>query len=145
MNTKDIGNLSEILCIAALMQRGLSVSIPYGENDSYDFIADCNGSLFKLQCKTGRTVVAGESFLIPLHTTTKNSKTSHSHGFKGLVDFIIAYYNNQVYLLPINELKANVSFQLRLTPPKNGQVKDINWAKNYELDNMMHYFVQNKT
>ena len=105
MNTKDVGDLSEILCIAALMQRGLSVSIPYGENNSYDFIADCNGALFKLQCKTGRTVVYGESFLIPLQTTTKNSKKSRSHGFKGLVDFIIAYYNNKFYLLPIDLLQ----------------------------------------
>lgn len=140
MNTKDVGDLNEVLCMSELMKRGLSISIPYGENNPYDFIADYNGSLFKIQCKTGRTVVEGESFLIPLQTTTKNSKISYAHGFRGLVDFIIAPYNNKFYLIPINDITTNTKFQLRFISPKNNQVKDINWAKDYELDVMMHYF-----
>ena len=53
-NTKHLGSLTELQCITYLFGLGYDISIPYGDNSSYDFILDVNGKLLKLQCKTSR-------------------------------------------------------------------------------------------
>lgn len=52
MNSKQKGNLTELQCITALIEQGCGVSIPYGDNEPYDLIADVGGKLFKIQVKT---------------------------------------------------------------------------------------------
>ena len=47
------------------------------------------------------------------------------------IDFFATYWNNQCYLIPVNE--CSVSKTLRFTPPKSGQLKGITFAKDYEL------------
>ena len=44
LNKKQIGNLTELKCISAFYELGYSISIPYGENNRYDFIADIGGN-----------------------------------------------------------------------------------------------------
>ena len=46
------------------------------------------------------------------------------------VDFFCTYYNNECYLVPFNECGSKAK-KLRLTPTKNGQVKNISFAKDY--------------
>ncbi|SFL22708.1 PD-(D/E)XK endonuclease [Halogranum rubrum] len=53
MNTKQRGDETEATALAELVSRGLSVSIPFGDNDPYDLVVDVDGGLFRLQCKTG--------------------------------------------------------------------------------------------
>ena len=55
LNKKQIGNLTELKCISAFYELGYSISIPYGENNRYDFIADIGGKLIKVQVKTSST------------------------------------------------------------------------------------------
>ena len=38
--------------MAAFMANGYTISIPYGDNAKYDFIADVDGKLLKIQVKT---------------------------------------------------------------------------------------------
>ena len=52
LTSKFKGNLTEMQCMAAFMEHGCSVSIPFGDNSKYDFIADINGVLYKIQVKT---------------------------------------------------------------------------------------------
>ena len=42
-NTKHLGSLTELQCITYLFGLGYDISIPYGDNSSYDFILDVNG------------------------------------------------------------------------------------------------------
>jgi hypothetical protein len=53
-NTKSVGDLSEVMVIAALVRAGYLVSIPFGENHRYDVIADDGVQLLRIQVKTGR-------------------------------------------------------------------------------------------
>ena len=52
LNAKQKGNLTEFRCIVAFMEQGYNISIPYGDNSKYDFIADIDGKLLKIQAKT---------------------------------------------------------------------------------------------
>ena len=51
VDTKQIGNLTELQCITRFYELGYSISIPYGDSEKYDFILDINGNLYKIQCK----------------------------------------------------------------------------------------------
>jgi hypothetical protein len=53
-DTKSIGDLSEVMVLAALVRAGYRVSIPFGENHRYDVIADDGAQLLRIQVKTGR-------------------------------------------------------------------------------------------
>ena len=52
LNSKQKGNLTELLCLAAFTELGYTVSIPYGDCAKYDFIVEIDNRLYKVQCKT---------------------------------------------------------------------------------------------
>ena len=56
LETKLKGNLTEMECMAAFIEQGYQVSIPFGEDSRYDFIADVNNTLYRIQCKTSSLV-----------------------------------------------------------------------------------------
>lgn len=62
-NTKTVGDTTEAVVLAEFMKAGIPVSVPFGENQRYDLIADVHGTLLRVQCKTGR-VVQKESVLV---------------------------------------------------------------------------------
>ncbi|HEY4433318.1 MAG TPA: group I intron-associated PD-(D/E)XK endonuclease, partial [Candidatus Cybelea sp.] len=53
-NTKAVGDLSEAVVLAELIQAGYKVSLPFGEGQRYDLILDNEGVLSRVQVKTGR-------------------------------------------------------------------------------------------
>ena len=59
VNTKHIGALTELQCITYLFNLGYDISIPFGDNCSYDFILDVNHKLYKIQAKTSRLIEPG--------------------------------------------------------------------------------------
>jgi len=48
---KQKGDLAELKVAADLIERGCSLSFPYGEDSDYDLIADKNGVLHRVQVK----------------------------------------------------------------------------------------------
>ena len=49
---------------------------------------------------------------------------------KVLVDFFATWYKGNVYLIPVEEC-SGAEKAIRIIPPKNGQIKGINFAKDY--------------
>ena len=131
LTSKQKGNLTELQCLTAFVEQGCGVSIPYGDNSKYDFIADINGNLYKIQVKTS-SLKAENAIHFSCRTThvncagVKNEKYS-----KNDVDYFATYWNNQCYLIPIEE--CSVTKTLRFAPPKNGQTTGISFATDYEL------------
>ena len=58
MDKKQIGNLTELQCLTSFVSLGYNVSIPYGDNAKYDFIADIQGKLIRVQVKTASEEMA---------------------------------------------------------------------------------------
>jgi hypothetical protein len=51
---KLIGDRTTLAVMLALIDVGLEVSVPFGENCRYDLVVDRAGDLTRVQCKTGR-------------------------------------------------------------------------------------------
>ena len=131
LTSKQKGNLTELQCLTAFMEQGCGVSIPYGDNSKYDFIADVNGKLLKIQVKTSSLKDDG-AIMFSCRTTHVNCAGVKNERYRAdEIDFFATYWNNQCYLIPVAE--CSVEKTLRFIPPKSGQLKGISFAKDYLL------------
>lgn len=135
LSTKAKGNLTELQCITAFYQLGYQVSIPYGENSRYDFIADVNGKLIRVQVKTSsiRHEAKGAISFSTASTRINSTKNITNKYTKNEIDYFATFWNNKCYLVPVEET-ASREKTLRFIPPANGQIKGITFAKDYELE-----------
>lgn len=142
MHTKQKGDLTELHCISAFVERGFLVSIPYGENSRYDFIADINGKLIRIQAKTAHEYKNDPAVIeFSCKSTQVNSRRTKIKKYtKEDIDYFATYWNNQCYIVPIEE--CSTSKKLRFGSPKNNQAKNINFAIDYELDTQINRLLQ---
>ena len=131
LTSKQKGNLTELQCITAFIAEGCGVSIPYGDNSKYDFIADVNGKLLKIQVKTSSFKDEG-AIKFSCRTTHVNCTGVKNERYSiDEIDFFATYWDGKCYLIPVAE--CSVDKTLRFVPPKNGQIKGISFAKDYIL------------
>ena len=123
-NSKAIGELSEGMILARLLQLGFAVSIPFGNNQRYDMIVDENGVLRRAQCKTGRIKKGGVRFK-PCST---NGFTGKHREYFDDIDLFPVYCpeNGNVYRVPVDTIrKCTRICVLRIDPPGNNQSKHV--------------------
>ncbi len=137
MRTKKIGVIVENEVELALRKHGVAVSLPRGDDELYDLIADVNGKLYKIQVKSARTRSNGEAFSFSSvrNNYKENGKYRHITYKKGETDYFATVWKNKVYMVPAEE--CGQEKQLRITPPKNGQRTFVNWASDYELERVL--------
>ena len=117
------------------MQEGCSISIPYGDNSKYDFIADVDGKLLKIQVKTS-SEKDQNAIVFSCRSTHVNCKGVINERYKeNEIDFFATYWNNQCYLVPLKE--CSVQKTLRFAHPTSGQEKGITYAFDYELSKQL--------
>lgn len=138
LSSKQKGNLTELQCLTALYEQGCHVSLPYGENSRYDMIADVNGKLLKIQVKTSSLKNKDDENVIEFscRSTRVNSQGCVSNRYtEEEIDFFATFWKGKCYLVPVNE--CSVTKALRFAPPKNGQIKGITFAVDYELETQL--------
>lgn len=137
LDSKKKGNLTEMLCMSAFMSQNCGVCIPFGDNSKYDFIADVDGRLLKIQVKTSSQRKGEENAIkFSCRSTHINCKGVQNVRYKKEdIDYFATYYNGQCYLVPVTE--CSVKKTLRLVPPKNGQQKDVTYATEYALEKQL--------
>lgn len=136
LNAKQKGNLTELQCITAFYELGYSVSIPYGENSRYDFIADVDGDLLKIQVKTSRVKKENEAIVFACRSTNVNTQGTKYHRYtKEQIDYFATFWENKCYLIPVEE--CSIEKILRFCYPSNGQRKGITLAEDYELSRVL--------
>lgn len=131
LTTKEKGDITELICILELKKLGICVSIPYGENAPYDVIADINGKLYKIQCKSSAYEDGSISF--SCKTVHYNTKTRKTESYAGKIDFYMTHYDSKCYMIPIEDCLNSSSKSLRLEKTKNNQKKNVVYAQDYEL------------
>jgi len=135
-NHKAIGEHSEAIIIAKLLEVGYGVLTPFGDNLRYDLIIeDADDNLHRIRCKTGW--MDEEKTVIKFATASSYNHTMQNKGWKnyrGQIEYFTVYcpVNRGIYLIPI-EHTAGTQMSLRLEPTKNKQEKNVRWAKDYEL------------
>ena len=135
LSPKQKGNLTELECITAFYKLGYQCSIPYGENSRYDFIADINGKLIRVQCKTSRKIEEGVIEFACRSSRSNTQSNIQRRYTTDEIDYFCTYWDNHCYLVPVNECSATK--KLRFIPPKNGQKVGITYAKDYEIQGQL--------
>ena len=135
LNPKQKGNLTELKCLSAFYELGYQCSIPYGENSRYDFIADIDGKLIRVQCKTSREVGVGV-IEFPCRSSRSNTHSNLQRRYTANeIDYFCTFWDGKCYLIPVTE--CSITKILRFVPPKNGQKVGITYAKDYELQGQL--------
>ena len=135
LTSKQKGNLTEIKSLGAFYELGYHCSIPYGENCRYDLIADIDGKLIRVQCKTAREVEPGV-IEFPCRSCRSSTQSNLQRRYTAdEVDYFATVWNNKCYLVPISE--CSVAKKLRFIPPKNNQKVGICYAENYEIQGQL--------
>ena len=138
-NNKTIGERSEAIIMAKLLEVGYGVLMPFGDNRRYDLvIEDADGSFFRIQCKTARLMKDGAYIDFATASTyyhTKAGKTGFGRkSYQGEIDYFAVYSPDTkgVYLVPINHV-GTTNARLRLLPTENKQETNVRWANDYEV------------
>ena len=138
MTTKEIGMIGEAKILSYFKEKGIPVSIPFGDNYSYALIAEFNGKLNKIQIKTS----ASED---PEKTSFKISKTRinsfeiiNKYYSQEEVDYYALYSINrqEIYLVPFKEAPLK-EINIRHLPPKNNQFSKIKMDKDYLIEKIL--------
>ena len=136
MNSKQIGNITELETMLAFLKAGFNVLTPYGDCERYDFAVDANGKFFRIQSKTSRSNDDGASFSFSGRSCNrKDGKIVHHAYTNDEIDYFVISFNGKCYLIPVEECGAEK--KLRILPAKNGQVRGVTWAKDYELEEVV--------
>ncbi|HEY1285818.1 MAG TPA: group I intron-associated PD-(D/E)XK endonuclease [Solirubrobacterales bacterium] len=130
MARRGSGNRAEAAILAALVNRGFDVLVPFGEGQPYDLAVDLVGAgCLKVQCKTAWR----NGGCMRFNTRT----TDHGRGrlsYEGHADIFGVYFppTEDIYLVPLDAV-ASTSGWLRLEPTRNNQKRRIRMAEQYEL------------
>lgn len=132
-NTHQVGDRTEAIVMAALLQVYDSVLIPFGNGRRYDLVVDNGVSFLRIQCKTGR--LRNGSIRFNAQSQNPKDRMGKGVGYRGQVELFGVYCpdTQKVYLVPPEDVSETYGF-LRVEPAKNGQSKGIRMADQYELN-----------
>ena len=136
MDTKLIGNITELEVLTYITKLGYQVSIPFGDRERYDQIWDVNGKLLKVQIKTSHAIDDGVVIKFSCRSSQRSKgKCKNSRYSSDEIDYFATYWQGKCYMVPIEETSAEKL--LRFSPPKNGQIKGITFAESYEVERVL--------
>lgn len=92
------------------------------------------GCFYRIQCKTGRLKRGSVQFNLYTMGQEKGTRKHTRRCYQDRVDLYGVYCPEveKIYLVPREVVGTNLGV-LRITPPANNQVKNIRWAKDYEI------------
>ena len=133
MDSKLIGNITELEVLTYVSKLGYQVSIPFGDRERYDQIWDIDGKLLKVQVKTSREIDNGAAAVFSCRSSRRSAgKNKNSRYQDTEIDYFATVWQGKCYLVPIQETSTEKI--LRFAPPKNGQTRGVNFAKDYEIE-----------
>jgi hypothetical protein len=137
VNPKVIGDHSQAMVLARLVQAFPQVLVPFGENCRYDLVIAEGDRFIRVQCKTGRLrkgVITFHASSLTYHHPRNRGTRYHSHHYRDQADMFGVYCPelDKVYLVPVEEVGINQG-SLRVESTKNNQVRKIRWARDYEV------------
>jgi hypothetical protein len=130
----DVGQRSETAILAAFVDHGFQVWLPWGTNQRYDMILEVRDRFLRVQCKTGRLRHGAVEF--KAHSVRVNTKANFTRDYFGEIEYFAVYCaaTSNVYIVPCDAATPKSVVALRIDPPRNGQSKRVRWAADYEIE-----------
>lgn len=141
MNTKSIGNIGEVKVLSWFIEHNIPCYLPFGDNERADLIAEFNNKLNKIQIKTSNIVnnnVINFDLFSRIHSITVAGNTHKIYYYNNEIDYF-ALYNmvyDEIYLVK-NSIINTKSIRIRLGASQNNQHKNINYACDYLIENIL--------
>lgn len=134
MNTKTKGQITEASVALALLKKGKTVLLPYGENQKYDLVFEENGLFKTVQCKTGRLINGCIVFNLYSVVRDKTTKKYVKRKYQTSVDYygVTCQSLSQIYLIPSARLPTHEG-RLRIDERGTEGGAPSMWAKEFEL------------
>lgn len=131
VNPKAIGEKSEGKIISRLLDAGMLVLKPFGDNQRYDLVIDDGERMIKVQCKTGRLRNGAIIF------TTCSSYAHRGLGrrdYRGQVDVFAVYCpeTDGCYIIPVDSVGIR-HCSLRIEKSRNGQARNVRLAADFAV------------
>ena len=137
ISSKRKGNKAESVILSEFVKNNIPISLPFGDNEKYDLVAEINDKFYSVQVKYGRLKNGLISVDLRHRIGVKRIKYAT---YNGKVNFIAVWCekNNTSYLLPLKSFGKKTMASLRLTPPKqNSCISKICWAKDYDFKKIL--------
>ena len=99
-NTKRTGDISTSIILSALLEAGYAVSIPWGDNQRYDLVAEKDGVFWRIQCKTAWGCQGRVKFNSSSMSTLKGKLIRYSYGTQVDCFMVWCPSNKTIYCVP---------------------------------------------
>ena len=135
-NTLIRGDVNELQCILDFQKRGYYCSIPFSGSCRYDVIADIDGKLCRIQCKSSTYSEEEGNLKFSATRQTTNTKRTIKYTYsEEEIDYFYSSWKNYGFLIPVSEVST--SKYLRVAPPKHGIQETMSIAADYLIDNVI--------
>lgn len=141
--TQQKGLITEMQVQLACIKNGINVYIPLASDSRCDLIIEINKKLYKIQIKTSKVTESNTGICF----NTCSNRMNHSEGNirqkydKEDVDFFATFYNNNVYLVPIELCQGTKRTLLFENKQRNGTM--VYFIEDYELNKMINNLKNN--
>lgn len=136
MNEREIKGISnELLCQTEFIKQGIDVSVPVSPYCKYDFIADIEKQLYRVQVKHPTKKKNGFQITTKsAHLTTKGAVTNKYTSND--IDLMCTFFDGKCYCIPIEEIENRSTVTL-LFNNKCTNSNKIMLASDYLLDRQL--------
>ena len=90
--TNQLGQLTELWCQIDFCERGIVLSQPTNPASRYDFIAEINNKLYRIQCKAAMVADDNSFIKFKSHMTNIRQNTEKFYG-ENDIDYFYTHYN----------------------------------------------------
>lgn len=138
------GLTTELQCQLFFTQLGYNVSVPIAQDCRYDMILDIDKKLYKVQIKTCKP---NDSMSGGIIFSTVSCRMNHSEGNikvkydKEDVDFFGTFYNEKVYLVPIELCQST---EKRLVENRSTSNQIVDFLEDYEAIKVIQRIMNNQ-
>ena len=135
-HTSQKGLLTELSCQYDFTRCGILLSQPITPDSRYDFLADINGRIYKIQCKSSVSTDEKES-AFTFSVQSQNQISKEKKDYHGQIDFFYTNFNEQGYLIPIDKVGKKQKVLRFFTDSSNAGNSQITWASDYEFEKIL--------
>lgn len=134
---KQKGNIGEAKCLAKMVELGVPVCLPFGDNERYDLVIEHNGKLEKIQVKYSSSQESEGSIVFRVASSTNHTTNKHLTTYTNDIDAFLLYNSltDEIYYVPIDIVGTRKTMTMRMTPSKNGQSKNCLFTTDYLVEN----------